>query len=148
MVKWIIPLIAGLAGGIILGIVFATILVLPNKVTSEGSTKEQITSNARNLPDVQSFLKTYPDAKEYTKTTGTIASTYFVAPSNASVQVCSDEFCSKILIRTPFVRVVSDLSAQGPEQLVVYCGVGKLNDDGTIEVTNERRPCSTENQTS
>ncbi len=137
MRKWAIPLLAGLAGGIVIGILFSSLLLLDSTVAT---TEREIVKYARTSQDVQGFLNKYPMSHEYIDTEGAIVSAYFVAPSNSTIQICIDEFCNSIMTVIPFVRFAYNTSVQ-PYESVVYCGFGTLNSDGTIKIEREQRPC-------
>jgi hypothetical protein len=137
--KWIIPLVVGLVGVIVIGMLFSILSPLDN---SGATTESEIVKYARTSQDVNDFLNKYPMSHEYVDTKGAVVSMYFVAPSNSSIQTCTDEFCSSILTVIPFVRFTYNTSVQ-PYENVVYCGLGTLNSDGTIKIEREGRPCQT-----
>jgi len=139
MRKWTIPLLAGLAGGVIIGVIFNSLLQLDSSVST---TEREIVKYARTSQDVDDFLNKYPMSHEYVDTKGVIVSMYFVAPSNSSIQTCIDEFCTSAMTVIPFVRFTYNTSVQ-PYESVVYCGFGTLNSDGTIKIEREQRPCRT-----
>lgn len=123
-----------MAGAFAVGVVFsAVILNQPSQLSAES-----VLAEARNLDEVELFLKRYPNATAVVQMVGAMANVLFVSPDRAQFETCSDEFCSNRFTVRPYLRVISDATQR--DSHVVYCGFGEFTGTGQPRVVNEFRP--------